>query len=91
MMIVSLLTFTMSRARLNAQGQFDGVVLGSVLPRYFQDHWATMSGSGGGHFTLYRADGAVLAQYPETQQGQDGFPARASCSQQGTKSLMGCW
>lgn len=73
-----LLTFTMSRARLNAQGQFDGVVLGSVLPRYFQDHWATMSGSGGGHFTLYRADGAVLAQYPEPQQGQDGFPARAA-------------
>lgn len=70
--------FTMSRARLDIHGRFDGVVLGSVLPSYFQQHWATMAGSGGGHFTLYRPDGIVLAQYPEAVDGNDGFPVRAS-------------
>lgn len=70
--------FTMSRPRLDAQGRFDGVVLGSVLPSYFQHHWATMAGSGGGQFTLFRPDGVVLAQYPEAVDGSDGFPARAT-------------
>jgi two-component system NtrC family sensor kinase len=70
--------FTMSRSRLDSQGRFDGVVLGSVLPSYFQNHWATLGGAGGGHFTLYRPDGMVLAQHPEPQEGRDGFPARAA-------------
>lgn len=70
--------FTMSRSRVDALGRFDGVVLGSVLPSYFQNHWATLSGVGGGHFTLYRPDGVVLAQYPEAREGQDGFPVRAA-------------
>lgn len=70
--------FTMSRSRVDALGRFDGVVLGSVLPSYFQNHWATLSAVGGGHFTLYRPDGVVLAQYPEAREGQDGFPVRAA-------------
>jgi len=70
--------FTMSRAHLDAQGQFNGVVLGSVLPSYFQQHWATMAGTTGGHFTLYRPDGVVLAQYPEAREGRDTFPVRAA-------------
>ena len=43
-----VLAFTMSRARLDSQGRFDGVVLGSVLPSYFEQHWATLGGSSGG-------------------------------------------
>ena len=69
-----VLAFTMSRARLDSQGRFDGVVLGSVLPSYFQQHWETLGGRGGGQFTLFREDGKVLAQYPpaESPAAEDG-------------------
>ena len=72
-----VLAFTMSRSRLDSQGRFDGVVLGSVLPSYFQNHWATLAGGAGGHFTLYRPDGMVLAEYPTPTNARQQFPARA--------------
>ncbi len=72
-----VLAFTMSRARLDAQGRFDGVVLGSVLPSYFEQHWATLAGDGGGQFTLFRADGVVLAQFPAPGSGEAREGARA--------------
>ena len=71
-----VLAFTMSRARLDAQGRFDGVVLGSVLPSYFEQHWATLGGSGGGQFTLFRSDGVVLAQYPAPESSEAREDAR---------------
>ena len=70
--------FTMSRARLDAQGRFDGVVLGSVQPSYFEQHWATLAGNSGGQFTLFRADGVLLAQYPADGSGAVRDGARAS-------------
>ena len=72
-----VLAFTMSRARLDAQGRFDGVVLGSVLPSYFEHHWATLGGGSGGQFTLFRDDGVVLAQYPRADSGEAREGARA--------------
>ena len=73
-----VLAFTMSQARLDAQGRFDGVVLGSVLPSYFEQQWATLgSSSSGGQFTLFRIDGVVLAQYPAPESGDAREGARA--------------
>ena len=73
-----VLAFTMSRARLDSQGRFDGVVLGSVLPSYFEQHWATLGGSSGGQFTLFRADGVVLAGSATSGAGElrDGARSR---------------
>ena len=72
-----VLAFTMSRARLDALGRFDGVVLGSVLPSYFEQHWQTLGGQTGGQFSLFRSDGVVLAQYPNAGEGTQRDGARA--------------
>jgi signal transduction histidine kinase/ActR/RegA family two-component response regulator len=60
-----VVSFTMSRARLAPDGGFDGVLLGSVMPAYFQHHWQTMEPTGRFGFRLMRLDGLVLAQVPE--------------------------
>ena len=74
--------FTMSRARAAPDGRFDGVVLGSVMPEYFQRHWATLADGADAHFGLMRADGALLARMPpppslETRVPQDDPLMRA--------------
>ncbi len=56
------LAFTVSRPRISADGRFEGVMLGSIDPRYFDRHWSGI-GTGRGAFTLFRDDGQVLAQY----------------------------
>ncbi len=64
------LAFTVSRPRLTADGAFDGVVMGSIRPGYFHEHWAAM-GSGRGHLALFRDDGLVLTRW-------SGLPGAAS-------------
>ncbi len=56
------LAFTISRPRLAADGRFDGVLIGSVEPRYFDRLWSGM-GTGRGAFALFRDDGQILAQW----------------------------
>ncbi|GGG19878.1 hybrid sensor histidine kinase/response regulator [Caldovatus sediminis] len=57
-------SFTMSRARIAPDGTFDGIILGSVLPDYFQGYWATLAAGADAHFGLVRADGTLLARLP---------------------------
>jgi signal transduction histidine kinase/CheY-like chemotaxis protein len=62
--ITGQVSFTMSRARIAPDGTFDGIVLGSVLPEYFQGYWATLAAGADAHFGLVRADGTLLARMP---------------------------
>lgn len=67
------LAFTVSRPRLSSDGRFDGVLIGSIEPRYFDRHWAGVA-AGRGFFALFRDDGQVLAQW-SAEGGQPILPA----------------
>ena len=61
--------FALSRKRTAPDGSFAGVIVMSISPDYFRDYYATLTQpivAG-----LIRADGVVLARYPEIP-----FPAR---------------
>ncbi|MBV1797370.1 hybrid sensor histidine kinase/response regulator [Siccirubricoccus sp. G192] len=72
-----VLAFTMARARSGPDGQFDGMLLGSLLPAYFQQHWHTLDPEGRFTFRLTRLDGLVLAQYPAAEDPPATPPAAA--------------
>jgi two-component system, NtrC family, sensor kinase len=59
-----VVAFTMARSRAAPDGRFDGMVLGSLLPDYFQGHWRSMDPDGRFAIRLLRLDGLVLAQHP---------------------------
>ncbi|WP_194727345.1 histidine kinase dimerization/phospho-acceptor domain-containing protein [Noviherbaspirillum malthae] len=56
--------FTMSIARHNAQGQFDGIIFASVPVRYFTDFWRQFVPSEGYLVPMVRGDGVLLTRYP---------------------------
>jgi two-component system NtrC family sensor kinase len=58
-----------SRRRPLQDGQFSGVVVLSVRPTVFTDFYTRLAGDNGGNFVLLRADGEILARYPETPEG----------------------
>src|ERR1043165_9725758 len=55
--------FALSRKRLDSAGRFAGVTTISISPDYFVNYYAQLPRPG--IFALFRADGAVLARYPE--------------------------
>jgi two-component system, NtrC family, sensor kinase len=57
--------FNVAQRRLNASGEFDGVVVVSALQSYFVDFWRT-SGSQNYTASLVRQDGTYIARTPET-------------------------
>ncbi|MBY0323298.1 MAG: response regulator [Reyranella sp.] len=54
-------------------GQFDGVIGVTVTPSHFSEFYAKLS-RGNDVFTVVRADGAVLARWPETAAGDRPAP-----------------
>lgn len=56
--------FTMSIARHNAQGQFDGIIFASVPVRYFTDFWKQFVPAEGYLVPMVRGDGLLLTRYP---------------------------
>jgi two-component system NtrC family sensor kinase len=54
-------------------GQFDGVIGVTVTPSHFSEFYAKLS-RGSDVFTVVRADGAVLARWPETAAGDRPAP-----------------
>jgi two-component system NtrC family sensor kinase len=62
--------FTLSRKRVEKDGQFAGVTVISISPDYFRDYYARLPQPIVAALT--RADGLILARYPEPQQA----PAR---------------
>ncbi|MBL6081159.1 response regulator [Belnapia sp. T18] len=67
--LTGIVTFAIARRREGADGQFDGVLLGSVLPGYFQAQWHAMDPEGQASFALLRTDGQVLASHPSAGNG----------------------
>ena len=63
--------FALSRKRTAPDGSFAGVIVMSISPDYFRDYYATLTQPIVA--ALIRADGAVLARYPEVP-----YPARLS-------------
>ena len=63
--------FALSRKRTAPDGSFAGVIVMSISPDYFRDYYATLTQPIVA--ALIRADGVVLARYPEVP-----FPARLS-------------
>ena len=53
----------LSRKRLGSTGLFAGVTTISISPDYFVNYYSQLPRPG--IFALYRADGAILARYPE--------------------------
>ena len=62
-----IVSFTMSRRRGDGTGPFDGAVVGSILPGYFQAHWHELGGGRNVSISLLRADGQVLATHPRPE------------------------
>ncbi len=59
-----VVSFIMARRRAAPDGGFDGLVVGSILPGYFQAQWHAMDPDGRAGFALIRTDGQVLAAHP---------------------------
>ena len=57
--------FVLSRRRPSADGSFNGVVAVAVVPQYFEEFYALIGRSPGEVYALVRADGKILARYPE--------------------------
>jgi signal transduction histidine kinase len=56
--------FTISIARTNASGAFDGVIFAAVPLDYFTSFWKQFAPSDGSLIPLIREDGMLLARYP---------------------------
>ncbi|MEI7805817.1 MAG: ATP-binding protein [Hyphomicrobiales bacterium] len=57
--------FALTRRRLAKDGSFAGVYLVSIAPEYFVNFYSQLPAANQGIAALLRADGAVLARYPD--------------------------
>jgi two-component system, NtrC family, sensor kinase len=57
--------FTVSRRRRDPEGGFAGVVIISIRPGDFHDFYERLASIKGSNFAMIRADGVVLARYPD--------------------------
>src|SRR3954470_919930 len=58
------LIFPVSKWRFDSSGTFSGVTEISVSPQAFERFYGQLASHSSASFTLFRADGAVLARYP---------------------------
>jgi hypothetical protein len=56
--------FNVTRRRASDAGQFDGVIVISALPSYFDNFWKVVSPADGSIAFLIRRDGTLLARIP---------------------------
>jgi two-component system NtrC family sensor kinase len=56
--------FSLSRSRTGGEVPFDGAIVATFKPGYFEDFYRSVTEGGGDVVTLVRADGAVLARTP---------------------------
>lgn len=64
--------FAITRKRLNAKGEFNGVYLVSISPDYFVKYYSKLPSSDLTVAGLARGDGASLARYPASRQPTAG-------------------
>jgi two-component system, NtrC family, sensor kinase len=56
--------FGVSRRRPAVDGQFNGIIVVSVLPEVFTEFYKKLAGDSTASFSLAKSDGAILARYP---------------------------
>src|SRR5215470_15243481 len=56
--------FGVSRRRPAVDGQFNGIILVSVVPKVFTEFYKKLAGDDTASFSLSKRDGAFLARYP---------------------------
>src|SRR5262249_7382785 len=56
--------FGVSRRRPAVDGQFNGIIVVSVLPKVFTQFYKELAGDSTASFSLAKSDGAILARYP---------------------------
>jgi two-component system, NtrC family, sensor kinase len=61
--------FSISRARRDASGTFQGIVELSVLPGGFAEFYSRLVSAAGVQYALIRDDGLILARYPQIAAG----------------------
>ncbi len=76
--LTGIVTFVVARRRESADGQFDGALIGAILPGYFQAQWHAMDPEGKTSFALMRTDGQMLAVHPSVGDGLHGPPDPAT-------------
>jgi two-component system, NtrC family, sensor kinase len=62
---LNVAVFSISRRKVAADGSFDGVVVSSFRPGYFESFYRAVAESPGDVVALLRDDGALLARHPE--------------------------
>jgi signal transduction histidine kinase/CheY-like chemotaxis protein len=72
--LTGIVAFSVARRREGADGRFDGALIGSILPGYFQAQWHAMDPDGRASFALLRTDGQVLVTHPSVGDGLFGPP-----------------
>ena len=76
--LTGVVTFNVVRRRDSADGRFDGAVVGSILPGYFQAQWHAMNPEGKASFALMRTDGQLLVVHPSDGNDLLGPPDAAA-------------
>ena len=66
--------FAVSRRRALRNGEFNGIVMVSVVPKTFTEFYERLAGDAGGSFSVARGDGAILARYPNAPGGITRYP-----------------
>ena len=65
--------FGVSRRRPARGGEFNGIVMVSVVPQVFTEFYQQLAADTSASFSLARADGSILARYPAPPQGTTHF------------------
>ncbi|MYZ48030.1 hybrid sensor histidine kinase/response regulator [Propylenella binzhouense] len=70
--------FSMSRRRPMPDGSFGGVITVSLRPADFESFYAQLARTSGSYFGMIRADGALLARFPEVAKPEERVGLTAS-------------
>ncbi len=65
--------FAISRRRPARNGEFNGVIMVSVVPKVFSDFYNELGRDTSASFSLARSDGAILARHPDPPGGVTHF------------------
>ncbi|KAA2236124.1 hybrid sensor histidine kinase/response regulator [Salinarimonas soli] len=70
--------FSLSRSRSGSETPFDGIIVATFKPNYFEEFYKSVTEGQWDVVTLVRADGAVLARTPPSADPADYRPGRLS-------------
>ena len=65
--------FGVSRRRPARDGQFNGIITVSILPKMFSEFYKQLAGDTAASFSLAKSNGAILVRYPAAPAGVTNF------------------